>query len=164
MLYNEAQLFRNRQANKHPQACEEENNPQNFEQKVVDKQRDSCEQHQAIKPGQHRENQQERSGLLRVGLIKFEKLLPQKAFRHGERALLEIRGFKPIRQQVVAIKLMKNIFGDSYQARKTLREIKILRKLSRIPNNLFTTGLLDVILPSDMKVPFHAKTLNNIEE
>ena len=42
---------------------------------------------------------------------------------------------------------MKNIFVDTYQARKTLREIKILRKLSRIPNNLFTTQLIDVILP-----------------
>ena len=42
-------------------------------------------------------------------------------------------------KQIVAIKLMKNIFIDTYQARKTLREIKILRKLSRIPNNLFTT-------------------------
>lgn len=50
-------------------------------------------------------------------------------------------------KQLVGIKLMKNIFGDVYQARKTLREIKILRKLSRIPNNLFTTQLLDIILP-----------------
>ena len=41
--------------------------------------------------------------------------------------------------QMVAIKLMNNIFLDPYQARKTLREIKILRKLSRFPNNLFTT-------------------------
>jgi len=53
-------------------------------------------------------------------------------------------------KQLVAIKLMKNIFADSYQARKTLREIKILRKLSRIPNNLFTTLLLDIILPVDI--------------
>ena len=50
-------------------------------------------------------------------------------------------------KQLCAIKLMKNIFSDVYQARKTLREIKILRKLSRIPNNLFTTQLLDIILP-----------------
>lgn len=55
-------------------------------------------------------------------------------------------------KQVVAIKLMKNIFLDSYQARKTLREIKILRKLSRIPNNLFTTALIDIILPADMQI------------
>ena len=54
-------------------------------------------------------------------------------------------------KQVVAIKLMKNIFGDIYQARKTLREIKILRKLSRIPNNLFTTHLIDIILPTEVE-------------
>ena len=53
-------------------------------------------------------------------------------------------------KQIVAIKLIKNIFSDSYQARKTLREIKILRKLSRIPNNLFTTALLDIILPENV--------------
>ena len=33
-------------------------------------------------------------------------------------------------KEMVAIKLMKNIFNDEYSARKTLREIKILRKLS----------------------------------
>jgi hypothetical protein len=46
---------------------------------------------------------------------------------------------------------MKNIFGDIYQSRKTLREIKILRKLSRIPNNLFTTHLIDIILPTEVE-------------
>jgi hypothetical protein len=51
-------------------------------------------------------------------------------------------------KQNVAIKLMKNVFEDMYMARKTLREIKILRKLTRIPTNLFATKLLDVILPS----------------
>jgi male germ cell-associated kinase len=50
-----------------------------------------------------------------------------------------IKAMKRDTKAIVAIKLMKNIFGDSYQARKTLREIKILRKLSKIPNNLFTT-------------------------
>jgi serine/threonine protein kinase len=55
-------------------------------------------------------------------------------------------------KQHVAIKLMKNIFSDSYQARKTLREIKILRKLSRIPNNLYTTNLKDVILPNEKEL------------
>lgn len=53
-------------------------------------------------------------------------------------------------KQIVAIKFMKNTFSDSYQARKTLREIKILRKLSRIPNNLFTTALIDIILPQNV--------------
>ena len=62
-------------------------------------------------------------------------------------------------KQVVAIKLMKNIFDDLYQARKTLREIKILRKLSRIPNNLFTTNLLYIILPVEVE-----EELNKFEE
>ena len=43
---------------------------------------------------------------------------------------------------------MKNIFEDSYAARKTYREIKILRKLTRIEANLFTTKLIDIILPT----------------
>lgn len=46
---------------------------------------------------------------------------------------------------------MKNIFSDEYSARKTLREIKILRKLSQIPNNLFSTKLHDLILPTDLE-------------
>ena len=46
---------------------------------------------------------------------------------------------------------MKNIFSDEYSARKTLREIKILRKLSQIPNNLFSTKLYDLILPADLE-------------
>ena len=65
-----------------------------------------------------------------------------------------IKAMKRDTKQVVAIKLMKNIFLDSYQARKTLREIKILRKLSRIPNNLFTTALVDIILPAEMEINF----------
>ena len=54
-------------------------------------------------------------------------------------------------KELVAIKLMKNIFSDEYSARKTLREIKILRKLSQVPNNLFTTKLLELILPENLK-------------
>lgn len=63
-------------------------------------------------------------------------------------------------KQIVGIKLMKNIFGDVYQARKTLREIKILRKLSRIPNNLFTTSLLDIILPAEFEQELKGKGTN----
>jgi uncharacterized protein YrrD len=54
-------------------------------------------------------------------------------------------------KQVVAIKLMKGIFNDLYSARKILREIKILRKLSRVPNNLFTSILIDIILPTEVE-------------
>ena len=50
--------------------------------------------------------------------------------------------------QKVAIKLMKDIGKSSYSLRKLLREIIILRKLSEIENNIFTTKLLDIITPA----------------
>lgn len=49
--------------------------------------------------------------------------------------------------QKVAIKLMKDVNKSSYSLRKLLREIIILRKLSEIENNIFTTKLLDIIIP-----------------
>jgi hypothetical protein len=48
---------------------------------------------------------------------------------------------------IVAIKLIKNIFKCVYQARLAYREIFILRKLSEIDENIYTTRLLDIILP-----------------
>ena len=48
--------------------------------------------------------------------------------------------------------MVRDAFKDEYSARKILREIKILRKLSRIPNNLFTTKLIDVVLPEGVMV------------
>ena len=47
----------------------------------------------------------------------------------------------------VAIKLIKDIAKSTYGARKILREIVLLRKLSECPNNIFTVKLLDIILP-----------------
>ena len=35
-------------------------------------------------------------------------------------------------KQVVAIKLIKDVFKDSFQTRKILREIKIMRKLAKM--------------------------------
>ena len=49
--------------------------------------------------------------------------------------------------ETVAIKLITKINKTSYTARKVLREITILRKLSESSNNLYTIKLLDVILP-----------------
>ena len=49
--------------------------------------------------------------------------------------------------QIVAIKLIKNINKNSYAARKVLREIILLRKLSEVKDNIFTVKLLDVFLP-----------------
>jgi len=54
-------------------------------------------------------------------------------------------------KQIVAIKLMKNIFDDPYQARKVLRELTLLRKLSKIQENIFTSQLFDIILPDGVE-------------
>jgi hypothetical protein len=45
--------------------------------------------------------------------------------------------------------LITNIDKDVYSARKVLRELIILRKLSEMDQNLYTTKILDVILPED---------------
>jgi CDC-like kinase len=50
--------------------------------------------------------------------------------------------------ELVAIKLIKNIFRCTYAARLLLREIFILRKLTEMEENIFTVKLLDIILPS----------------
>jgi len=47
----------------------------------------------------------------------------------------------------VAIKLMKNCFNDPYDAKKRVSEIEIMRKLSGIDGNCFTTHLFDIIVP-----------------
>lgn len=56
-------------------------------------------------------------------------------------------------QQKVAIKLIDNIKKDSYRLRQTLRELVILRKLSEVEKNIFTTKLIDVIIPSGCLIP-----------
>ena len=47
----------------------------------------------------------------------------------------------------VAIKLIGDVSKTTYGARKILREIVLLRKLSECPNNIFTVKLLDIVLP-----------------
>ena len=47
----------------------------------------------------------------------------------------------------VAIKLMKNCFSDAYDAKKRISEIEIMRKLSNIEGNCFTTHIFDIIVP-----------------
>ena len=51
--------------------------------------------------------------------------------------------------QFVAIKIIKNVFDgdDLYSAKKTLGEIQILRKLSAMRENVYTTKLFDIIIP-----------------
>ena len=64
--------------------------------------------------------------------------------------------------QIVAIKLIKNVQKDVYYIRKILREIIILRKLSQVENNTFTTKLVDVILSDDYKQSQSLSDLNHL--
>ena len=47
----------------------------------------------------------------------------------------------------VAIKLMTKLFKEKYNAKKTVGEVEILRKLSALKGNCFTTHIYDVITP-----------------
>lgn len=49
--------------------------------------------------------------------------------------------------KMFAIKLVRNTFNDQYSARKIVREVGILRKLTKMKGNLFTTKLYDVVIP-----------------
>lgn len=50
--------------------------------------------------------------------------------------------------QAVAIKLIRNVFRNSYESRKVLREIMILRQLTEMQDNVFTPRLLDILIPA----------------
>ncbi len=50
---------------------------------------------------------------------------------------------------MVAIKLIRNIFRNIYECRKVLREISIMRQLTRMKTNLFTPELIDIVIPRD---------------
>ena len=49
--------------------------------------------------------------------------------------------------EFVAIKLIEQAFENQYEARKLLREIKILRKFKEMASNIFVIKVKDVILP-----------------
>lgn len=67
-----------------------------------------------------------------LGAGTFGQVAKAKSLRTGE---------------IVAIKLLTDMCKDSYQAKKLVSEIHILRKLSAVPNNVFTTRLHDLVLP-----------------
>jgi serine/threonine protein kinase len=48
----------------------------------------------------------------------------------------------------VAIKLIRNVFQNSYESRKVLREIMLQRQLTEMPDNVFTPRLLDILIPT----------------
>ena len=49
--------------------------------------------------------------------------------------------------EYVAIKLISNCFQNESIARQICREIMLMRRLSKLQRNFFTTQLIDVILP-----------------
>ena len=49
-----------------------------------------------------------------------------------------------------AIKLMTNVFEDIHHLKQLVREIHIMRKLSKNPNNIYTTKLHDVIVTNGL--------------
>lgn len=72
---------------------------------------------------------------------KLQKLLGQGSFGTVYRAKNRQTGKK------VAIKLITDISLSVYSMRKLVREVIILRKLSEMEENIFSTKLLDVIIP-----------------
>ena len=54
----------------------------------------------------------------------------------------------------VAIKLISGIFRHNYDSKKIIREIQILRQLSQMPNNQFTTKIFDIITPPNGDMSF----------
>jgi serine/threonine protein kinase len=53
--------------------------------------------------------------------------------------------------KVCAIKLIVNAFEDQETAKKIFREVQIMRKLSSVKQNIFTTKLTDIIAPGVSK-------------
>ena len=47
----------------------------------------------------------------------------------------------------VAIKMVENIFCDTYAARCILREVQVMHQLSKMEENIFTVKLRDILLP-----------------
>lgn len=69
--------------------------------------------------------------------------------------------------QEVAVKVMQDIGGNDYRRRQIISEIQIMRKLTAMPNNVYTTKLLDVITPDNSeemtKLPYVMLVMNYIE-
>lgn len=51
----------------------------------------------------------------------------------------------------VAIKLISDLFKNSYDSKKIVREVQILRQLTQMPGNEFTTKIFDIITPPESK-------------
>ena len=49
--------------------------------------------------------------------------------------------------KIVAVKYIKDVFHHPYAFLKLMREIQILKALSQMSRNVFTTKLIEVLLP-----------------
>ena len=71
---------------------------------------------------------------------------------------------------VVAIKLLKDIFASPYKIRQVLGEIQVLRRLSKMQENMpgkhaYTTKILDIIIyPKSEKTPILEDSLGDFYE
>lgn len=52
-----------------------------------------------------------------------------------------------VTKEVVAIKHITNLFDNYYTFKKVMREIQIMKEISKMKTNIFTTRLIDVIIP-----------------
>lgn len=53
--------------------------------------------------------------------------------------------------EIFAIKLIRNVFSSKYHCKKVLREIGILRRLSQLSANVYTSKLYDIIIPASQQ-------------
>ena len=51
--------------------------------------------------------------------------------------------------QIVAIKLLRQLFENIYDSKKVIREIQIMRHLTQMQNNHFTIKIYDIIIPEN---------------
>ena len=90
---------------------------------------------------------------------KYEIIKPIGSGSYGEvfRAIC-----KKSRRQV-AIKLIRDLFCDTYQTRKIISEIQILRELTHIRGNSFSTPLIEVICNPNFEGDFIFLVLEHME-
>lgn len=56
--------------------------------------------------------------------------------------------------KIVAIKLQKNAFGHELLSKRFVSEVSIMRRLSKIPRNIYTVKLLNILADDDLNNVF----------
>ena len=64
-----------------------------------------------------------------------------------------MRARNRVTNEIVAIKYIKTSFNHLIECRNVLRELSLLRQLSEMKHNIFTTRLQDIIVHSDAQYP-----------